>query len=262
MGRVQGKVALVTGGAGGLGAATVRMLAREGARVAVCDLADEAGEALAKEVGGDYHRLDVSSEAAWKSVVETVVAKHGAIDVLVNLAGIEGDISASSPETTSLAEWRKVMAVNLDGTFLGCREILPVMKRKGAGSIVNVSSIVSTFATPQTTAYGASKAAVAQLTKTLAIWGAKDGNRIRANSVHPGIIKTRMVDSIFDGFTKLFNTSREALEETSAQSIPLGAFGEPDDVAYLILYLASDESRYVTGSEMMIDGGWRLTDAR
>jgi len=262
MGRVQGKVALVTGGAGGLGAATVRMLAREGATVVVADVADATGEALAVEVGGDYHRLDITSEAAWASVVAAVAARHGGLDILVNAAGIEGDISSSSPESTSLAEWRRVLAVNLDGTFLGCREVLPVMKRKGTGSIVNLSSIVSNFATPQTTAYGASKAAVAQLSKSVALWGSKDGNRIRCNSVHPGVIRTRMVESIFDGFTSLFKMAREDVVSSTVGSVPLGALGEPDDVGYLILYLASDESKYVTGSEFMVDGGWHLTDAR
>ena len=262
MGRVQDKIALVTGGAGGLGAAIARLLAKEGAKVVVADVTDAAGEALATEVGGDFVRLDVSSEADWAAAVASVEAKHGRIDVLVNGAGIEGEVSAASPESTSLAEWCRVLAVNLDGVFLGCRAVLPVMKKTGAGSIINLSSIVAYFGTPHNMAYGASKAAVLQVSKTIALHGSRDGNRIRCNSVHPGIIKTRMVDSIFDSFSRIFDTTPAGVEQSALRGVPLGMLGEPDDVGYLVLYLASDESRYVTGSEFMVDGGWHLVDAR
>ena len=261
MARVAGKVALVTGGAGGLGGATVRRLAEEGAIVVVADLDDGAGTALAKEIGGDYVRLDVTSEDQWRAAVATVRSKHGRIDVLVNAAGIEGDVINGSIETASLAEWHKVLGVNLDGTFLGCKHVLPVMREARKDSIVNLSSIVSYMSTPSTVAYGASKAGVQQLTKSVAITGCQDGMRIRCNSVHPGVMQTRMIDSILTQVGQQLNISREQAEEGALSKVPFGQIGEPDDVAYLILFLASDESKYVTGSEFMVDGGWHLGTA-
>ena len=262
MGRVQDKVTLITGGAGGLGGATARRMAEEGARVTIVDLAEEAGRALAKEIGGDYLALDVTDEAQWQSVVAAVDSKHGRIDVLVNGAGIEGDFLRGSPETTSLAEWRKVLSVNLDGTFLGCKSVLPVMRRAGKGSIVNISSMASFLGTPAATSYGVSKAGVQQLTKTVAVFGSRDGLKIRCNSVHPGVIRTRMLEHIYEQIGQLANISKAEAEEASLKQVPFGHVGEPDDVAWQILYLASDEAKYVTGSEFMVDGGWHLVDAR
>ena len=262
MGRVQDKVALITGGAGGLGGATARRMAEEGALVIVVDLADEAGEALAREIGGQYLRLDVTSEEQWQSVVAAVDAKYGRIDVLVNGAGIEGDFLRGSPETTSLSEWRKVLSVNLDGTFLGCKTVLPVMRRAGKGSIVNISSMASFLGTPAATSYGVSKAGVQQLTKTVAVFGSRDGLKIRCNSVHPGVIRTRMLEHIYEQIGQLANISKAQAEEASLKQVPFGHVDEPDDVAWQILYLASDEAKYVTGSEFMVDGGWHLVDAR
>ena len=261
MARVTDKVALITGGAGGLGSATARRLAGEGAMVVLADLADDAGTAIAKEIDGDYVRLDVTSEAGWEAAVRSVDGKHGRIDILVNGAGIEGDFVNGSPETTSLEQWRKVLSVNLDGVFLGCKHVLPVMKRARQGSIVNISSIVSYMSTPSTLAYGASKAGVQQLTKSVAITGCRDGMKIRCNSVHPGVMQTRMIDSIMTQIGQALNISREQAEEGALSQVPFGHVGEPDDVAYLILYLASDESKYVTGSEFMVDGGWHLGQA-
>ncbi len=186
----------------------------------------------------------------------------GRIDVLVNAAGIEGDLQAGSPETTSLAEWRRVHAINLDGTFLGCRTVLPIMKRQKAGSIVNISSIVSYFGSPNAVAYSTSKGGVQTFTKSVARYGARDGNRIRCNSVHPGVIRTRMIKNIWAETARLTNRTPEEAERLSLRMVPFGALGEPEDVAWLILYLASDESRYVTGSEFQVDGGWHLVEAR
>jgi len=262
MGRVQDKVALITGGAGGLGGATARLMAREGAKVVIADLADDQGRALAAEIGGEYQRLDVTNEEQWEATVRAVDSRHGRIDVLVNGAGIEGDFVRGSPETTSLQEWRKVLSVNLDGTFLGCKHTLPVMRRAGRGSIVNISSMASFLGTPAATAYGASKAGVQQLTKTVAVFGSREGLKIRANSVHPGVIRTRMLDHIYEQIGQLANISKAQAEEASLKQVPWGEVGEPDDVGYLILYLASDEAKYVTGSEFMVDGGWHLVDAR
>ena len=174
MSRVQDKVALVTGASGGIGAAMVRALYREGARVIAADVT--TGEKLAAELGSTFCKLDVTREEDWKRAVAEIVAQHGSLDVLVNAAGIEGDMVHGSPESTSLAEWRRVMAVNLDGTFLGCREALLAMKHKGAGSIINISSTVAYIATPNSTAYGASKAGVMQLTKSVALHAASTGS--------------------------------------------------------------------------------------
>ena len=262
MGRVQDKIAVVTGGAGGLGGSAARLMAKEGAKVVIADLADEQGQARAKEIGGDYVRLDVTSEAGWEAAVRSVDGKHGRIDILVNGAGIEGDFVNGSPETTSLEQWRKVLSVNLDGTFLGCKHVLPVMKRAGKGSIVNISSMASFLGTPVNVAYGASKAGVQQLTKSVAVHGSRGGMKIRCNSVHPGVIRTRMLDEIYKQIGQVANVSAEQAEQMSLRQVPFGHVGEPDDVGYLILYLASDEAKYVTGSEFMVDGGWHLVDAR
>ena len=257
MGRIEGRVALVTGGAGGIGAATVKALHREGARVAIGDVT-EPPQALLAEAHADFFRLDVASEASWKDVVTAVVAKHGSVDILVNAAGIEGDLAHGTPESTPFAEWRRVMSINLDGTFLGCREVLPIMKRAGRGSIINISSMVSYLATAHTTAYGASKAGVMQLTKSVAYHGAAEGHRVRCNSVHPGIIATRMIDSINAQIARSSNRSIEEVGQAIVARIPFGEAGRPEEVADLILFLASDEAQYITGSEFSVDGGYRL----
>jgi 3(or 17)beta-hydroxysteroid dehydrogenase len=261
MARLQDKVVVITGGAGGIGAATARRMAEEGGTVVIADLADDQGRGLADEIAGSYTRLDVTVEDQWRQTVDGVRCEHGRIDVLVNAAGIEGDVLNGSPETTSLQEWHKVLAVNLDGTFLGCKQVLPVMGEAGKGAIVNVSSQVSFFGTPFTAAYGASKAGVEQLTRSVALHGARDGVQIRCNSVHPGVIQTRMVDSIYEQIGKASNLSREEAEAGTLAHVPLGHLGEPDDVAFLILYLASDEAKYVTGSAFSVDGGWHLVQA-
>lgn len=261
MGRVAAKIALVTGGAGGIGAATARRLLEEGAKVVLADVAEQ-GAGVAADLGCGFVRLDVTSEAGWQAVVDHVHGTHGGIDILVNAAGIEGDLLAGSPETTSLAEWRRVHAINLDGVFLGCRAVLPVMKQRRMGSIVNISSIVSYFGTPQTMAYGSSKAAVQQLSKSVALHGSRNGMRIRCNSVHPGVIRTRMLNDIYRKMGELFGVSAAEAEQGSLRSIPFGEVGEPSDVANLVLFLASDEAKYITGSEFQVDGGWHLVDAR
>ena len=262
MGRMTDKVALISGGAGGLGGATAQRMAEEGAKVVIADLADEQGQALAETIGAEYLGLDVTSEDSWARVVAAVDSRHGRIDVLVNGAGIEGDFVNGSPETTTLELWRKVLSVNLDGTFLGCKHVLPVMKRAGKGAIVNISSMASFLGTPVNVAYGASKAGVQQLTKSIAVAGSRDGMKIRCNSVHPGVIRTSMLEEIYKQIGQLANVSAEQAEQMSLRQVPFGEVGEPDDVAWLILYLACDESKYVTGSEFMVDGGWHLVDAR
>ncbi|HKJ73960.1 MAG TPA: SDR family oxidoreductase [Alphaproteobacteria bacterium] len=258
MGRVQDKIALITGGAGGICGATAQLLAEEGAQVVVADVADDAGTALAGKIGAAYHHLDVTSEDQWQALIDDIVAEHGRLDVLVNGAGTEGDLSQGSPENTTLDEWRRVHGINLDGTFLGCRAALPVMKRQGTGSIVNLSSMVAFFPTPGSAAYGSSKAGVMHLSRTVALYAARGGNKIRCNSVHPGLIRTRMIDTIFETFGRNQNTSAAEVEKARVKTVPLGEIGDPMDVAYIILYLASDESRYITGSQFQVDGGWHL----
>jgi 3(or 17)beta-hydroxysteroid dehydrogenase len=256
MGRVQDKTAIVTGGAGGIGAATCRLLAHEGARVVVTDLSDDRGMDLAREIGGDFLHHDVTDETRWSEIVTTVEQKHGGPHILVNAAGIEGDMTQGTPEGASFAEWKRVHTINLDGTFLGCRAALPAMRRAGGGAIVNISSIVALMATPFSAPYGSSKAGVKHLTGSVAAHGAAD--RIRCNSVHPGLIRTRMLDDIHATRARQRNISFDESRATSVSRVPMGTLGEPEDVAYMILYLASDEARYVTGAAFAIDGGWSL----
>jgi len=262
MNRLTGKVALITGGAGGIGAATARRFQEEGALVTITDVAAKQGLEVAREIGCDFLALDVTDEEQWARVVRLVDESRGGIDVLVNSAGIEGDLSAGSPETTTHSEWRRVHGINLDGTFLGCRAVLPVMKRLGGGSIINISSIVAYFGSPLSAAYGSSKAAVQQLSKSVALHGSRDNKRIRCNSVHPGVIRTRMLNDIYAAIARNLGISTREAEVASLRAIPFGEVGEAVDVANLNLYLASDESRYVTGSEFQVDGGWHLVDAR
>ncbi len=264
MGRLQGKVAVITGGAGGIGSAAARLFVKEGAKVTIVDVAAKQGESLAKEIGCDFLSLDVTSEQQWAEVINKVQQKHKNIHVLVNTAGVEGKFlgDAGSPEKTTMEEWRHVHAINLDGTFLGCRTVLPVMRQFGAGSIINVSSMVASYGSPALTAYGSSKAAVLQLTRSVALHGSRDNNAVRCNAVQPGLIRTRMLDNVYTEMGRSAGMNAAEAEESSRKTVPLGRIGEPDDIAYMILYLASDEAKYVTGSEFQVDGGQHLFDAK
>lgn len=258
--KLKDKVAIITGAGGGIGSAIAHRFAAEGARLILTDIADNAVKSLAAETGGIGHAHDVSDEARWAEIIAETLASHGRIDILVNAAGIEGNLRASGLDT-SLEEWRRVMAVNLDGTFLGCRAVLPSMLKQGTGAILNLSSIVAFMGTPTALAYGASKAGVAQLSRSVALLGAQDGAKVRCNSIHPGVIKTRMTDAIFSEFAANTGSSPEVVETTLCAAIPHGARGKPDDVAGLALFLASDDAAYVTGSEFKVDGGWSVTSA-
>lgn len=260
MNNLSGKVAIVTGGAGGLGGATSRLLAARGAHVVITDVATAAGEALAKEIGGTFVRHDVADPAQWDLVVATALKVTGHIDILVNGAGIEGDFSKGGL-ATDLAEWRHVMSINLDGTFLGCRAVMPSMLAAGKGAIVNISSIVSFMGTPTALAYGASKAGVEQLSRSLALMGAQNGNKVRCNSIHPGVIRTRMTDNIFASFAAAQGITAAEAEAGLCTTIPLGARGEPQDIANTIAFLVSDEAAYITGASIRVDGGWSVTSA-
>ncbi len=252
MGRMAGKVALVTGAALGIGRATAALLAREGAAVAITDVLDREGEELAADLRHQgrearFWHLDVTDEAQVESVFHSVAAELGKLDVLVNNAGISG---ANKPthEVTG-AEWDRVMAVNVKGVFLCTKHAIPHLRNAGGGSIVNLSSIYGLVGAPDAPPYHASKGAVRLMSKTDALLYA--GDRIRVNSVHPGFIWTPMVES-FLAATGDVTAGRAALDALH----PLGHIGDADDIAYGILYLASDEAKFVTGSELVIDGGY------
>jgi NAD(P)-dependent dehydrogenase (short-subunit alcohol dehydrogenase family) len=252
MGRVEGKVAIVTGSALGIGKASSLLLAKEGAQVAITDILDKEGQEVVKEIkksGGValFWHLDVSNEKEVQKVFADIHNKFGKIDVLVNNAGIAG-VSKPTHEITE-EEWDKVMAVNVKGVFFCTKHVIPYMKKTGNGSIINLSSIYGIVSSPDVPPYHASKGAVRIMTKTDAFLYAKD--KIRVNSVHPGFIWTPMVEN--------YAKSQGDVEEVRKllDSLhPIGHVGEPDDIAYGIIYLASDESKFVTGSELVIDGGY------
>ncbi|MBW4495365.1 MAG: glucose 1-dehydrogenase [Oscillatoria princeps RMCB-10] len=250
MGRVEGKVALVTGGASGIGKATARMLAREGASVAITDISESAGTAAASEIAGAiFIQHDVSSEQQWQDVIAQTIAEFGKLDILVNCAGITGSNAPQNPETVTLDAWRQVMSVNMEGALLGCKYAIPVMKDSG-GAIVNVSSLAGEIGTAMAVAYGASKASLSQFSKSVALYCAQQGYKIRCNSILPGAIFTPLWDAFLGN-----EAEREQRLKEIRETIPLKVWGEPDDVACAVLYLASDESKFVTGTEIVIDGG-------
>ncbi|BBK31316.1 NAD(P)-dependent dehydrogenase (short-subunit alcohol dehydrogenase family) [Stella humosa] len=245
-GRVAGKVALVTGAGGGLGRAFCRALAGEGAQVVATDRDLAAAAATADECGGLALALDVTDEAAWIATMAEVARRLGRLDVLVNNAGIA---ILNTIEDTTIEEWRLTMGVNLDGVFLGCKHGIGLMKATG-GSIINLSSVSGLVGGHNLAAYNASKGGVRLLTKSVALHCARAGYGIRCNSVHPSFVNTPMVDGMLAGAPDPEGTRRRL-----ARQIPLGRMGETDDIAPLVVYLASDESRFVTGSEMVVDGG-------
>lgn len=252
MGRVEGKTAVVTGGSLGIGRAACSMLAAEGAKVAVTDILDGPGEELAEEIvasGGTarYWHLDVADEQQVKAVLGDVASTFGPPTILVNNAGISG-VNRPTHEVEE-AEWDHLMAINVKGVFFCTKHAVPYMREAGGGSIVNLSSIYGIVSAPDVPPYHASKGAVRLMSKTDALLYAADG--IRVNSVHPGFIWTPMVESYLSGLGDL------AEGRKMADSLhPLGHMGEADDIAYGILYLASDEAKFVTGSELVIDGGY------
>jgi 3(or 17)beta-hydroxysteroid dehydrogenase len=252
-GRVSGKVAMVTGGGMGLGRAAALMLAREGATVVVSDIQVAEGRATVDAIterGQIAHFIehDVASEDAWISAIAQAVATAGKIDVLVNNAGIA---LAGSVEDTTLEDWRRLMAVNLDGVFLGVKHAIAAMKTSGGGSIINLSSIEGLVGDPNLAAYNASKGGVRIFTKSAALHCGKAGYNIRVNSVHPGYIWTPMVENFLKSQGDV-DEGRRYLDSLH----PIGHIGEPDDIASAIVYLASDESKFVTGSELVVDGGY------
>ena len=253
MGRVEGKVALVTGGRRGLGEASAVLLGREGAKVAITDRKADGADAVLNRIsaaGGKaiFIQQDVAKEEDWRRTLDEVLKRFGRLDILVNNAGVG---AGKNVEELTLDEWRWVMSVNLDGVFLGTKYAIGAMKKSGGGSIINMSSIEGMVGDRRLAAYDASKGGVRIFTKSAALHCAKAGYNIRVNSLHPGFIDTPMVT----GFVKAQGDAAAARKELE-QLHPIGHLGEPDDVAYAVLYLASDESKFVTGSELVVDGGF------
>ena len=245
--RLENKVALISGGSKGMGAVEAKLFAKEGAKIVIGDLLESEGrqvEAEINETGGEciFVPLDVANEAQWEQAVAAAVGRFGKLDILINNAGI---FRTNAVEETSSNEWDQVMDINAKGVFLGAKAVIPAMREAGGGSIINLSSVAGLVGAAYSTAYSASKGAVRLFTKSTAIQYAADG--IRSNSIHPGVIQTDMTaDAIANPDFK-----KQRVDPT-----PLGRLGQPEDVAMGALYLASDESSFVTGAELVIDGGW------
>ena len=247
--RLEGKTALVTGAASGIGLQTSIRLAEEGARVMMTDINLEKVRQQAEKIDANatFLKLDITEEEEWISVLDETVKRFDRLDILVNSAGM---VLIADVEQITLEDWRKVHAVNLDGTFLGCKHGVRVMKEFGAGSIINLSSVSGMIGGFNLAAYNSSKGAVRMLTKSVALHCARAGYGIRCNSIHPTFIETPMLESMIRD-----SPDPEKARQTLVRQVPLRRIGKPDDVANMIVYLASDESTFVTGTEMVIDGG-------
>lgn len=255
--RLENKVALVTGAARGIGLAIAEEFYRQGGSVVLTDIRDEEGLSAAAKLAerAEYQRLDVRLETDWQRVSADVLDNYGRIDVLVNNAGITGfenGFAAHDPENATLENWHKVLATNIDGTFLGCKYAIRAMKQTGSGSIINISSRSGQVGIPQAAAYAASKAAVRNHTKTVALYCAEMNWRIRCNSIHPAAILTPMWEAMLGSGAQ---EERQNRKREIVKDVPLKRFGTPLEVAHLAVYLASDESAYTTGAEFVIDGG-------
>lgn len=249
--RVKDKVALVTGGGSGLGKAMSVRLAQEGATVVVSDINESSAQAVAAEIGGEAIALhqDVTDEQRWTDILADIIARFGRLDILVNNAGIA---LVGTVEDTTLADWRLTTSINLDAVFVGTREAIKVMKL-GSGSIINISSIEGIIGEQKVAAYNASKAGVRNFTKSAALHCCAEGYAIRVNSIHPGFIETPLVSGAVGSMTE---ADGEAFTSRIVGNIPMGHMGEPMDIANGVLFLASEESKYMTGSELVIDGGY------
>jgi NAD(P)-dependent dehydrogenase (short-subunit alcohol dehydrogenase family) len=249
MERLKNKRAVITGAARGIGEAIARRFAQEGAQLIVTDINVTQGKAVAAEIGADFHKLDVALEADW----DALALAYPQIDILVNNAGVTGFEAGAGPhdpEQASLADWRAVHAVNTDGTFLGCRYAIRAMRAAASGAIINISSRSGLVGIPGAAAYAASKAAIRNHSKTVALYCAQQGLDIRCNSVHPAAILTPMWEPMLGE-----GAARKATMAALVKDTPMQRFGTVEEVAALCLLLASDEARYITGAEMTIDGG-------
>jgi 3(or 17)beta-hydroxysteroid dehydrogenase len=243
MGRLDNKVAIITGGAMGLGAADSTLFAKEGAKVILTDVASDEGQKIADEIGATFMQQDVTDEERWKEVIAETVNLHGKLDILVNNAGI---VEVGDPENQTTAEYRKTMAVHMDSTFFGCKYSIPVMAKTGGGSIVNMCSIASVQGESYVAAYCAAKGAIEAYTRAVAVHCGLKKNGVRCNSIHPSGIATPMVASVPDKMNAKFGASPN-------QDAPVSKTGEPIDIAYAALYLASDESKFMNGAQLRVD---------
>jgi 3(or 17)beta-hydroxysteroid dehydrogenase len=243
MQRVEGKVCIITGAASGIGREDAMLLAREGAKVVLTDLNEEAGRQVAAEIGANalFIRHDIASESDWRNVIKTTVEHFGRLDVLVNNAAI---LALGSIEDTTLELWQKVQKINGEGYFLGCKYAIQAMKETGGGSIINMSSVAALGAMPMFCAYSASKGAVAAMTRSIALHCKQQGYRIRCNSVHPDGVNTPMTQALAGGQP----IPQEALDQD-----PMNRMAAPRDIANVVLFLAADESRFVNGAEIRVD---------
>jgi NAD(P)-dependent dehydrogenase (short-subunit alcohol dehydrogenase family) len=250
-GRLSGKIALVTGAASGLGEAISRRYAAEGARVIIADIDEAAGVAVARSLGAAarFVRLDVTEENSWLGVLQGVTAQEGRLDVLVNNAGIT---TMGSVEALSVAGFKNMLEIDLVGVFIGCKHVAPLMRPRG-GSIINMSSMCGIRAQADLAGYNAAKAGVTLLTKSVALHYAKQGDKIRCNSIHPGAIHTPILDKVMSQVE-----DPKALLASFEASHPIGRLGKPEEIAAIALYLASDESAFATGAEFVVDGGSSL----
>ena len=254
MNRVKDKVVLITGATGDIGFATARLMREEGARVILSGIRDDIGEQKAALIGLDtiYVHLDVREEDQWIGTMAMIEERYGKLDILVNNAGITGTLNGFGPldpELTSLDSWKAIHATNLDGVFLGCKYAIRLMK-KGNGSIVNISSRSGLVGRSNRAAYCSSKAGVWNITKTVALYCAEKKYNIRCNSVHPSLILTSLLDPLIGT-----GEERERNIKLFSGKVPMGRFGKPEEVAYTVLFLASDESSYITGTSINVDGG-------
>ena len=260
MGRLQGKVALVTGAAKGIGAATAKRFSEEGASVVCTDVDKDAGQKMADEIAGDggaavFIAHDVTDEAQWEQAVKLAEDKFGALHILVNNAGISPD--STSIEEKTLESWRRVIAIDLDSVFLGCKWGIRTIKKHGGGSIINISSILGLVGQPNASDYNAAKGGVRLLTKSAALECAEAGYGIRVNSVHPGYIDTPMVQDVMaKGEMGGQQIGANEMRELLTMLHPIGRLGVATEIANAALFLASDEASFMTGSEMVVDGGY------
>ena len=258
MGRLNDKIALITGAGSGIGFATARLMASEGATIIATDINGDAVKNIAGDTGKSTLALphDVSDEADWQRVTQAALETHGRVDIVVNNAGTSGPQAPQDPEFSSLETWDKTNLVNLGGVVLGCRHAIAMMKNnKGGGAIVNISSLAANMGTPDFAPYGAGKAAVRQFSKSVALYCARKKYNIRCNSVLPGFIETPMGQEALEGSITGKKTDPAIMAEKIKKSIPMRIFGKPEDIAYAVLYLASDEARFVTGTDIIVDGG-------
>lgn len=257
MERLQGRIALVTGAAQGIGAGIATAFAQAGADLFVADIQAERVTRLAREIGAAPIVLDVTSQAGWDDAKSAIEAARGKLDILVHNAGVE--LVKPVPDT-SLDEWRKVMAVNVDAPFIGSRALLPLLAAAGSrdrpASVINISSIAGLVGFPNQAAYNTSKGAIRHFTKSLAIEWAAHGYPIRVNSIHPGCIRTPMLEMAVEGWVREGSVPADDPWAAIAALCPLNSVGAPEDIAMGAVYLASNESRFVTGIELVIDGGW------